>query len=60
VLIEAKLADAHPSPALIKFQNMLQIPAVQLLNDATGFRKMANNNQQILIAPAWQWLAMLP
>ena len=60
VLIEAKLADTQPSAALIKFQNALQIPAVQLVDQATGYRKLSNGDQTILIAPACQWLAGLP
>ena len=60
LLVEAKLADAQPTPALVKFQNALKVPAVQLINQADGFRKITNDNQTILIAPACQWLAMLP
>ncbi|MEE4264842.1 MAG: ATP-binding protein [Desulfobacteraceae bacterium] len=60
VLIEAKLMDTQPSAALIKFQNALRIPAVQLVDQAAGFRKLSNNDQTILIAPACQWLAGLP
>ena len=60
LLVEAKLADAQPAPALVKFQNALKVPAVQLVNQAGGFRKITNDNQTILIAPACQWLAMLP
>ena len=60
VLIEAKFADMQPSAALIKFQNALRIPAVQLVDQTTGYRKLSNNDQTILIAPACQWLAGLP
>ncbi len=60
VLIEAKLSDAQPSPALLKFQNTLNIPAVQLVNQAGGYRRISTGDQSILIAPAWQWLVMLP
>ncbi len=60
VLIEAKFADSQPSAALIKFQNALRIPAVQLVDQATGFRRLTGNHQAILIAPACQWLAGLP
>ncbi|MCK5416903.1 MAG: ATP-binding protein [Desulfobacterales bacterium] len=60
VLIEAKFADSQPSAALVKFQNALRIPAVQLVDQATGFRRLSNNHQTILIAPACQWLAGLP
>ncbi|MFV1976396.1 MAG: ATP-binding protein [Candidatus Scalindua sp.] len=60
LLIEAKLADTSPSPALIKFQNALNIPAVQLVNEGDGYRRFSNNGQPILVAPAFQWLAQLP
>jgi predicted AAA+ superfamily ATPase len=60
LLVEAKLANTKPSPALIKFQNALNVPAIQLVNQVGGFRKLRNSNQKILIAPACQWLAMLP
>lgn len=60
VLVEAKLSDMQPSSALIKFQNALKVPAVQLVNEASGFRKISNGAQTILVAPASQWLAMLP
>jgi len=32
LLIESKLSDDHPSKSLIKFQKVLNIPAVQLVN----------------------------
>jgi hypothetical protein len=60
LLVEAKLTDEHPSPALIKFQNALKVPAIQLVDQAGGFRKLSNGSQTVLIAPACQWLAMLP
>ena len=60
VLVEAKLSDTQPSAALIKFQKMLKIPAVQLVNQAGGFRRFSIEDQPLLIAPACQWLATLP
>ncbi len=60
LLVEAKLADTSPSPVLIKFQNALNIPAVQLVNEGEGYRRFSNNGQPILVAPAFQWLAQLP
>ena len=60
VMVEAKLSDVRPSSALIKFQNALRVPAVQLVNEASGFRKISNGVQTILVAQASQWLAMLP
>ena len=60
LLIETKLANTTPSPVLIKFQNALNIPAVQLVNEGDGYRRFSNNGQPILVAPAFQWLAQLP
>ena len=45
---------------LLKFQNFLQIPAVQLVLRSGGFRIYSRNDHKVLIAPAWQWLATLP
>ena len=60
LLIETKLAETKPSPALLKFQAALEIPAVQLTNTAGGYHLFSRGAHKILIAPAWQWLATLP
>ncbi len=60
VLIEAKLKDRKPSKALRKFQAFLKRPAVQLVEDADGYRLFPNEDQFILVAPAYQWLSGLP
>ena len=60
LLIEAKLSEQQPSPALRKFQSALNVPAVQLIKEDEGFRKLSNNKQTILVAPACQWLSGLP
>jgi len=60
LLIEAKLSETEPSSNLKKFQDVLEIPAVQLIEESEGYRKVSNGDQQILIAPAYQWLSMLP
>jgi len=60
LLIEAKLSDTQPSIALKKFQRALSIPAVQLVNEGNGYRMLSNDNQSILVAPAYQWLSQLP
>jgi len=60
LLIEAKLSETQPSAALKKFQLALKIPAVQLIDESRGYRLVRNDNQHILIAPAYQWLAGLP
>lgn len=60
LLVEAKLSDQNPSKALRKFQNVLNVPAVQLNNDENGFREFSNEGQKILVAPACRWLSTLP
>jgi hypothetical protein len=39
---------------------LLQIPAVQLVEESSGFRLLDNQGMPILVAPAFQWLAQLP
>jgi len=60
LLIEAKLSETTPTVPLRKFQSSLDIPAVQLNEEAEGYRLFSNNGQSILIAPAYQWLSQLP
>ena len=60
LLIEAKSTDIQPLAALKKFQNALEIPAVQLIGKGDGYRMLSNNNYSILVAPAYQWLSQLP
>ncbi|MDB9823413.1 DUF4143 domain-containing protein, partial [Deltaproteobacteria bacterium] len=60
VLVEAKLSNTEPSPALKKFQTVLKRPAIQLVSESKGYCMMPNGDQSILIAPAYQWLSSLP
>ena len=60
VLVEAKLSDTEPSPALKKFQNVLKTPSIQLVEESEGYRVVPNGDQYILIVPAYQWLSGLP
>ena len=60
LLIEAKLADMQPSAALKKFQRVLGIPAVQLINEGDVYTVLKNGDLPILVAPAFQWLSQLP
>lgn len=60
LLIETKLSERTPTAPLRKFQSALNIPAVQLNEEAEGYRLFSNNGQSILIAPAYQWLSQLP
>jgi predicted AAA+ superfamily ATPase len=60
LLIEAKAADLQPSATLKKFQQVLNVPAVQLVNEGEGYRLFTNGEHKIVVAPAWLWLAGLP
>ncbi len=60
VLVEAKVSETKPSSALRKFQMALKVPAVQLVSEHEGYKMISNDGQQILIAPAYQWLSQLP
>lgn len=60
LLIEAKIADTQPSLILKKIQRVLNIPAIQLINEGSGYQMLSNEKQSILIAPAYQWLSQLP
>ena len=57
---DAQHQEPHPSPALMKFQGALRVPAVLLVQTAEGYRRLANEGQTILIAPACNYLAGLP
>jgi hypothetical protein len=60
LLVEAKHGEQMPSAPLRKFQQVLQVPALQLMETGDRFRILSNGDQQIMVAPAWLWLAGLP
>jgi hypothetical protein len=60
LLVEAKYADTHPGLSLKKFQDFLQVPAVQLVEELEGYRLLSNRDQPLLVAPATRWLTQLP
>ncbi|KAF0218059.1 MAG: ATPase AAA [Geobacteraceae bacterium] len=60
LLIECKLAADQPSKALLVIQRALQVPAVQLVRSAPGYRTYRNGDLPVLVAPAGQWCARLP
>ena len=57
--VEVKFSDMTISPNLIKFQNVLQIPAIQLVNSPNVARKTKNGTNYIIIATAADWLTGL-
>jgi len=60
LLIETKLSNESPSKSLKKFQNMLHIQAIQLVNKNNVCKIISNGEQKILVVSADRWLAMLP
>ncbi|MCP4626623.1 MAG: ATP-binding protein [bacterium] len=58
-MIEAKLSDTTISPHLAKFQNILRIPAIQLVNKKNVARKIRKGSATILVAVASDWLSCL-
>lgn len=56
---EAKLSDTNVSPHLIKFQRVLNIPAIQVVNKLNIARKIKNGANSILIISAADWLCRL-
>ena len=58
-MVEAKLLDTTISPHLAKFQNILRIPAIQLVNKKNVARKIRNGPDTILVASAADWLSGL-
>jgi predicted AAA+ superfamily ATPase len=60
LLIECKLSDENISNSLIKFQNTLDVPAIQLVNKPHVGRIVTNQKNKILIISAPRWLSFLP
>lgn len=58
-MVEAKLSDTNVSPHLIKFQSVLNIPAIQLVNKPNIARKIRTGSNSILIVSAPDWLCGL-
>ena len=58
-MVEAKLSDTTISPHLMKFQNALGVPAIQLVNTPSVARKIRNASNTIIVASAPNWLACL-
>ena len=60
LMIETKLSDDKPSASLVNFQDILNIPAVQLLKKEGVQKIYKNKNNNILIVTAHRWLSGLP
>jgi hypothetical protein len=58
-MVEAKFSDVALSPNLIKFQNALNISAIQLVHQQHRARKIKNDKNAIVVASAADWVAGL-
>ncbi|MFH1504783.1 MAG: ATP-binding protein [Candidatus Omnitrophota bacterium] len=60
LLVETKFSDETVSKSLLQFQNNLNIPTVQLVNNENVYKHFKNGNNDILVVTAHQWLSSLP
>lgn len=60
LLIEVKTSEISPDTGLRKFQAILQIPAVQLVEKKGICRILSNDAQKIMIVSAPRYLSILP
>ena len=60
LMLEAKISNDRPSESILKFQDALNIPAVQLVKKENIKKVYNNNNNNILVVTAHKWLSALP
>ncbi len=60
LMLETKSSDDKPSASIIKFQDILNIPAVQLVKKDNIKKIYKNKNNNILVITAHRWLSALP
>lgn len=60
LLIEAKNSDTEPAKSLINFQKLLNIPAVQLVNEEDIYKIRKTGKNKLLVVTAHNWLSSLP
>jgi len=60
LLVECKLSEEGASKALLKFQTLLDVPAVQLVNKPGVNRIISNGRRKVRVVTASRWLAGLP
>ena len=60
LLIETKLSDDNAAKSLKKFQKVLNIPGVQLVNKNGICKIVSNGNLKIMVISADHWLSLLP
>jgi len=60
LLAEAKLSEDAPAASLYTFQNLLNVPAVQLVKKDGVKKVYRNGKNSILVVTAHRWLSALP
>ena len=60
LLVEAKESETELAPALARFQDQLQVPALQLVNRPGIARRFKRRSLEAGVLTASQWLAGLP
>jgi len=60
LLVEGKLEETEPAPALLKIKKLFQVPAVQLVNKPGISRLLTRDDERILVVSADRWLTSLP
>ena len=60
LMLEAKLSGDRPSPGIIKFQDTLNIPAIQLVKKDNIKKIYKNKKNNILVITSHKWLSALP
>lgn len=60
LLVEAKLSEEPPAPALLRFQQQLGVPAVQVHQSGEAFRRTSRDGLELLVTPVTRWLPLLP
>ncbi|MBK8872095.1 MAG: ATP-binding protein [Elusimicrobia bacterium] len=60
LLIETKLSDDTVSKSLVKFQTLLGVPGVQLVNRRGIYKSIQTGSLKTIVADAPRWLSGLP
>ena len=60
LLVETKLSDDVPAANLLAFQDILKIPAVQLVKKEGVKKVYKNGKNNVLVVTAHRWLSTLP
>jgi uncharacterized protein len=60
LLVETKVSEEAPAKSLLAFQDLLNIPAIQLVKQESVKKVFRNGRNQVLVVTAHHWLSTLP